>query len=192
MGSEKWLCCPASAGIFFIKNELVEKFEPSYRFYNQVEEAFTGDPPWVFPESDNITSYDKPLYRTADKFYRGCVAESALWGFHAALDYFNALGGKRREERVLNLSGYLIEGLMDLSLKVNTPREPSNRGGLVSFTTGKHALDVESHRVLNEESIVTALRYQKGVGGIRVSTHFFNTEEEIDRLLKIQKKVLKD
>jgi len=190
VGSGKWLCCPPLIGIFYIRKDLIDRLEPTYRFYNQVEEAFRGLPPWEHPSSDNIASYDKTLLRTADKFYRGCVDESAIWGFHAALEYFNELGGRQREERVLKLSGYLIDGLRELGVKVNTPLEPKERGGLVTYDTGSHELNKESHRKLKNESVIVALRYSGGVGGIRVSTNFFNTEEDIDRLLEIQKSLL--
>jgi selenocysteine lyase/cysteine desulfurase len=191
VGSGKWLCCPPMNGIFYIRKDLIDRFEPSYRFYNQVEEAFRDQPPWAHPSSDNIASYDKPLLSTADKFYRGCVDESAAWGFHAALEYFNELGGRQREERVLKLSGYLIDGLRELGVKINTPLEPKDRGGLVTYNTGSHELNEESHRKLQDESIIVALRYSGGVGGVRVSTNFFNTEEDIDRLLEVQKRLLK-
>ena len=190
VGSEKWLCSPAFAGIFYIKKDLIEKFEPNYRFYNQVEEAFINEPPWVHPDSDNIASYDKSLYPDADKFYRGCVAESAVWGFNASLEYFNKIGGATREERVLENSGYLIDGLREMGLTVNTPLEPEDRGGLVTYTTGRHEVDVKSYQALIENSIIVALRYQSGVGGIRVSTHFFNTKKDIDHLLTVQKRML--
>jgi selenocysteine lyase/cysteine desulfurase len=95
-----------------------------------------------------------------------------------------------REKRVLRLSGYLIDRLRELGLNVNTPLEPTERGGLVSYTTGRHEQDVNSYQALRDESIIVALRYQKGVGGIRVSTHFFNTEEDIDRLIEAQKRML--
>ncbi len=187
VGSEKWLCSPAFAGIFYIRKGLIDEFEPTYRFYSQVEEAFSIEPPWVHPDSDNISSYVKPLYPTADKYYRGCVAESALWGFNAAMEYFNGLGGANREARVLKISGYLIDRLRELGLKVNTPLEPEERGGLVTYTTGRHELNVKSYQTMKDESIIVALRYQRGIGGIRVSTNFFNTEEDVDRLIEVQK-----
>jgi selenocysteine lyase/cysteine desulfurase len=190
VGSEKWMCSPAFAGIFYIRKGLIDELEPTYRFYNQVEEAFSIEPPWVHPDSDNIASYDKPLYPTADKYYRGCVAESALWGFNAAMEYFNGLGGANREEKVLELSGYLIDRLRELRLKVNTPLEPKKRGGLVTYTTGRHELNVKSYQTMRDESIIVALRYQRGIGGIRVSTNFFNTEEDFDRLIEVQKRML--
>ena len=190
VGSEKWLCCPSFAGLFYIRRELIDAFEPVYRFYSNVDEAFRHGAPWERPEHDNITDYDKPLVPSAEKFYRGCVSEDAVWGFHAALSYFNDLGLEQIERRVRHLSGYLIDGLLGLGLKVNTPLEPEDRAGLVSYNTGKHKLNVESYRALRGKGIIVSLRYQQGIGGIRVATHFFNTEEEIDRLLKVQKELL--
>ena len=190
VGSEKWMCSPAFAGIFYIRKDLIDELEPTYRFYNQVEESFNIEPPWVHPDSDNIASYDKPLYPNADKYYRGCVAESAVWGFNASMEYFNGLGGANREERVLKISGYLIDQLRELGVKVNTPLEPTERGGLVTYTTGRHELNVKSYQTMKDESIIVALRYQRGIGGIRVSTNFFNTEEDVDRLIEVQKGLL--
>jgi cysteine desulfurase/selenocysteine lyase len=191
VGSEKWLCCPSFAGAFYIRKGLIDELEPTYRYYGKVEEAFRGGAPWSRPEHDNIADYEKPLGPTAEKFNRGCVAEDAIWGFHAALSYFNELGPENIEKRVRKLSGYLIDGLRELGVKVNTPLEPSERGGLVTYNTGKHELNVTSYNTLGQKGIHTALRYQQGVGGIRVSTHLFNTEEEIDRLLKVQRGLLK-
>lgn len=190
VGSEKWLCSPAFAGIFYIRKDLIDELEPTYRFYSQVEEAFGVEPPWGDPEADNIATYDKPLFPNADKYYRGCVAEGALWGFNASMEYFNELGGSNREERVLKMSGYLIDRLREQGVKVNTPLEPEERGGLVTYNTGRHELNVKIHRALLKKGVIVALRYQTGVGGIRVSTNFFNTEEDVDRLIEIQKKML--
>ena len=190
VGSGKWLCCTPQNAIFYIRRDLIDRFEPAYRFYSCVEEAFRDGAPWAKPAHDNVADYEKPLYGNADKFYTGCVDEAAVWGFHASLSYFNELGEKEREKRVRKLSGHLIDGLRNLGVTVNTPLEPEERGGLVTYNTGRHETNVESHRRLRDEGIITALRYQMGVGGIRVSTHFFNTEEDIDRLLAAQKKIL--
>ncbi len=190
VGSEKWLCCPAMNGIFYVRKELIGEYEPDYRLYEGVEEAFRGGAPWVRPGHDNIGDYDKPLVGTAEKFSRGTVSGDAVWGFHAALKYFNGLGLGNIQERTRGLSGYLIEGLRDLGVRVNTPLEPGERAGLVTYTTGRHELNLESFRALQEAGIVVALRYAGGVGGIRVSTHFFNTEGEVDRLLGVQERVL--
>jgi len=189
-GSEKWLCCPSFAGVLYIRKDLIDEFEPTYRLYSKVEGAFREGAPWERPEHDNIADYDKPLVWGAEKFYRGCVSGDAVWGFNAALAYFNELGPESIGKRVRRLSGYLIDGLRELGVRVNTPLEPEERAGLVTYNTERHELNLRSYRALLGSGIVVALRYQQGVGGIRVSTHFFNTEEEIDRLLKVQKRLL--
>jgi len=190
-GCEKWLCCPLFAGIFYVKKSLIDRFESTYRFYGSVGGAFIKGAPWEKPEHDNILDYDKPLTGTAEKFNRGNVSDEAVWGFNASLEYFNEIGVKNVESRVRRLSGYLIDGLRELHLKVHTPLEPEERAGLVTYTTGRYELDVESFKALNDSGVIVALRYAAGIGGVRVSTHFFNTEDEIDRLLKIQKTKIK-
>ena len=190
-GAAKWLCCHTGAGIFYIREDLIGAFEPTYQYYGNVEEAFKHGAPWEREEHDNIRDYDKPLVEDARKFERGTVTQADLWGLHAALRYFNRLGLREIERRVKRLSGYLIEGLRDLGCRVNTPLEPERRAGLVTYHTGRHELNRRSVEVLNKRNVVVSLRYTGGVGGVRVSPHFYNTEEEIDQLLRIQKELLK-
>jgi cysteine desulfurase/selenocysteine lyase len=189
-GSEKWMCCPAMTGVFYIREGIWADFEPSYRYYGNVEEAFASGAPWEKPDHDNHASYLKPLYRDARKHYRGCVSEEFHWGYHAALEYFNEIGSASIEKRTADLSQYLIEGLKEQPVKVNTPEEPCERGALVTYNTGSFAKNQQIYDTLKKEGIVVAHRYAAGVGGLRVSCHFFNTYEEIDRLLALQKKLL--
>lgn len=189
-GSEKWMCCPAMTGVFYIREGLWDDFDPSYRFYGNVEEAFASGAPWEKPDHDNHASYLKPLYRDARKHYRGCVSEEFYWGYHAALSYFNELGMDNIEDRNMKLSQYLIDGLKEQPVNVNTPEEPSQRGALVTYNTGSFEKNQRIYDELRKEGIIIAHRYAAGVGGIRVSCHFFNTFDEIDRLLEIQKRVL--
>ena len=190
-GTGKWLCCPTTSGIFYIRGDLADEFDPEYRYYGHVEEAFREGAPWVRPPHDNIENYDKPLVKGAEKFDRGCVGEDALWGLHAALKYFNGLGIENIQRRDRRLSGYLMDGLLDLGCEVYTPQEPERRGGLVSYSAGSHELNKKIHDALTARNVLVFLRYSGGIGGIRAATHFFNTEEEIDRLLSIQKKLMK-
>jgi cysteine desulfurase/selenocysteine lyase len=73
---------------------------------------------------------------------------------------------------------------------LNTPEEPCERGALVTYDTGSFAKNQQIYDALKKEGIVVSHRYAAGVGGLRVSCHFFNTYEEIDHLLALQKKLL--
>ena len=90
---------------------------------------------------------------------------------------------------------------MDIGCKLNTPIEEERyRSGLHNYTTGSYKTDYVSFRDLNSFGVNVSLRYSGAdkewkegmhhIGGIRVSTHFFNTEEDIDKLLMLQKKLL--
>ena len=189
-GSEKWLCCPAMTGILYVRHELQSQFEPTYRNYGNVEEAFRNGSPWEKPGHDNISSYNHPLYPDARKYYQGLVSEESTWGFHACLSYFNELGAARIENKNMRLSQHLIDGLKEHPVKVNTPEEPDKRGALVTYDTGSYQKNQELYETLRNEGFVVAHRYAAGVGGIRVSCHFFNTYEEIDGLLAAQRRAL--
>jgi cysteine desulfurase/selenocysteine lyase len=190
-GSGKWLCCPTSSGIFYIRKDHIDEFDPAYRLYGHVEEAFRDGASWVRPPHDNIATYDKPLVATAAKFDRGCVGRADLWGLHAALKYFNDLGIGNIERRNRRLSGYLIDGLVDQGCNVLTPKEPERRAGLVAYSAGSPEVDKRINDGLEARNVLVYLRYSGGVGGIRAATHFFNTEVEIDKLLSLQKKLMK-
>lgn len=189
-GSEKWLCCPSMTGVLYVKRSLHDQFEPTYRNYGNVEEAFKSGAPWEKPGHDNIASYSHPLYRDARKYNQGLVSEEFTWGFHACLSYFNELGPKNIEKKNMRLSQHLIDGLKEHPVKVNTPDEPSKRGALVTYNTGTYEKNQKLYEAIRKQGIVVAHRYAAGVGGIRVSCHLFNTEQEVDALLAAQKKAL--
>lgn len=187
-GGEKWMCSAGRAAALYVNPRHVEAYEPSYRFYWRVYEDFQWSyAPWDKPIHDNVESWNGPLVKTAERFDPGCVGEDALCGFHASLSYFNDLGIDEIEKRVLKLGKYLIEGLNDLGLKVNTPLAAEKRAGIVTYMTDSYEKNKESYKALNDSGLVVAHRYTGGVGGIRVSPHFFNTKEEINRVLEVQK-----
>jgi selenocysteine lyase/cysteine desulfurase len=191
-GGEKWLCSSGRAATLYVKPELVERYEPSYRFYWRVYPGFKWtDAPWDKPIHDNIESWSGELVKTAERFDPGCVAEDALCGFHASLQYFNRLGVNEIADRVLGFSGYLINGLLELGVKVNTPHEAERRAGIVTYTLSSYAENVESYESLKKTGFNVAHRYTGGVGGIRVSPHFFNTVEELDSFLETQGRLLR-
>ena len=80
------------------------------------------------------------------------------------------------EERILALTDYLIERVKEAGWKLQTPEEKSCRSGIVNFLIDRPAERVEQ---LAKKRIIVSAR----ANGIRVSPHFYNTKEEIDRLV---------
>ena len=57
------------------------------------------------------------------------------------------------------------------------------RSGIVTFTLGQGAArDTACLRRLLDRGILISQRYTAGVGGLRVSVHFFNNEDDVRQL----------
>jgi selenocysteine lyase/cysteine desulfurase len=93
-------------------------------------------------------------------------------------------GTENIKRRIIKLTDRLICSVKDLELKLQTPEERQCRSGIVNFKIGKADKVTDK---LNRKGIVVSARAH----GIRVSPHFYNTEEEIDKLTEEIKK-LKD
>jgi selenocysteine lyase/cysteine desulfurase len=86
---------------------------------------------------------------------------------------------------VLGLGDRAAAGLLALGLEVVTPLEPPHRSGLTVFRAGRSPEDDLALRdYLLAHDIAVSVRYTSGIGGIRVSTHVYNNEGDVDRLLE--------
>jgi selenocysteine lyase/cysteine desulfurase len=115
-------------------------------------------------------------------------------GLACYLEWLNELGKENIQKRVLRLGGYLIDGLLNIDCKVNTPTDPKQRHGLINYTTGSYGNDFKCYQAMETRvpKPITGptIRYQGGVGGIRVCTHFYNTEEDIEKFIDFQKDLM--
>lgn len=197
-GSYKWQLGPPEAGIFYVRKDLCETLEPAYWSYINVDKGPKVEGMARFPfgaeNHDPISSYDYPFFKTAQRFDMGTTATDELWAWHAVLKWHNELGKKETDRRVFDLGGYLIEKLLDKGIGVQTPQDPepdalnTYRHGLIMYTTGKYDLDQKTVREmpkrLQRPVRGPTMKYQGGFGGVRVSPHFYNTEEELDTFVE--------
>lgn len=96
-------------------------------------------------------------------------------GFSESLRIFLEVGKERVVGRVRELTDHLIDALEKKGLAIATPRQP--RAGIVSFRP--EGDPEEYYRRLRDAGVLVSLRE----GLIRVSPHFFNTAEEVERVL---------
>jgi selenocysteine lyase/cysteine desulfurase len=66
---------------------------------------------------------------------------------------------------------------------VVTPRAPANRSGIVTFSVGSAEENVRLMKRLQEQRILVSVRYTSHVGGVRVSCHYYNSADDVDKLL---------
>ena len=166
----KWLLSPPGAGYLYVKEELIEKFEPPFVGWRSVKEE-------VFETLDFWDIWSLRLSETASRFEVGSPSFISLVGANEALKMLLSIGIEIIEERIIKLTDYLIEAVKSLGLKLQTPEERQYRSGIVNFKIDKAQ---EMTKKLKERGIVVSARAH----GIRVSPHFYNTKEEIDKLVE--------
>ncbi|MDH7478296.1 MAG: aminotransferase class V-fold PLP-dependent enzyme [Candidatus Bathyarchaeota archaeon] len=170
----KWLLSPPGAGYLYVKEELIEKFEPPFVGWASVK-------PEVFETIDFWDIWSLRLSETANRFEIGSPSFISFVGATEALKLLLNFGIENIEKRIFKLTDYLMESIKNLGLEFFTPEERQYRSGIVLFKIHKPQ---ELVAKLRQKGIVVSARAH----GIRVSPHFYNTENEIDRLIEEIKK----
>ncbi len=166
----KWLLSPLGAGYLYVKEKLIEKFEPPFVGWASVKQE-------VFETIDFWDIWNLKLSETASRFEVGSPSLISLIGAKEALKMFLNIGIENVERRILKLTDHLIAAVKNLGLKLQTPEEPQCRSGIVNFKIDKAQEVAEK---LSHKGIIISARAH----GLRVSPHFYNTETEIDKLIE--------
>jgi selenocysteine lyase/cysteine desulfurase len=164
----KWLLSPPGAGYFYVREELIQKFEPPFTGWASVKQE-------IFNTTDFWDIWKLELSETATRFEVGSPSYISLVGAREALKLLLSVGISNIERRILGLTDHLIDSIRDMNLDLQTPEEKACRSGIVNFR-------VENPRQVAEELGRKGIIVSARSNGIRVSPHFYNTEEEIDAL----------
>jgi selenocysteine lyase/cysteine desulfurase len=182
-GGHKWLNSPYGCGFLYIQREATPRLNPSLAGYLSVESPSGGwgeyfQTPSILPTGDfHYTPQARRYEHGGTANYPGAV------GLAASLQLIEDLGPAKIAEHIYALTDRLIAGLDTLGLEVITPRARGNRSGIVTFSVGNADANVHLMNQLLAAKILVSVRYTANVGGIRVSCHFYNSEEDIDALL---------
>ena len=166
----KWLLSPPGAAYLYVKEELVGKFEPPFAGWASVKEE-------VFNTVDFYDIWKLELSDTATRFEVGSPSSLSFVGAKQAIRMLLDFGIDNIEKRVLKLTNILLQSVKDFGLKLQTPESEKCRSGIVNFKTENPQQMV---KMLGDEGIVISAR----ANGLRVSPHFYNTEEEISKLME--------
>ncbi len=184
-GGHKWLNAPFGCGVLYVARKNVEALQPPMYGYLALEEPDGG---WgAYFQTPDITPFREWHFQnTAKKFeIAGTSNYPGAAGLGASLAQINELGIEEIYRHIQRLTRRLHEELRKLGASVVSAAEPdSARSGITVFNVFS---TVEENRALMQallnERIFVAMRYTATIGGIRVSTHFFNNDDDIDRLV---------
>jgi len=122
------------------------------------------------------------LLRSARRYEFGTFNLQPLLAFEKALDFIKAIGIENIQQRLFELTDYLIQGLKNLKVTIVSPvARREERSAIVCFTLGDR--NKAFVKKCADEGIFITLRN----GNIRVSVNIFNNYADIDRLLEALK-----
>ena len=156
----KWLLGPEGVGIFYCRKELAAKLNPPLIGWKSVQNEFDFDHPEFKLKTDAL------------RFEEGSMNLLGIFGLGAAIDLLHEVGISNIESRVLTLGELFIREAEKRGFAILTPKAREERGGIVTFS-GKFD-PMKMRDALREKRIMVNVRG----GGLRVSPHFYNTEEE--------------
>lgn len=190
-GGHKWLNAPFGCGLLYVRRSTLPRLRmPSWGYLGL-------DPPeggwgryFATPESTPVRLYDFPT-TTKSLEINGTANYPGAVGLGASLELVNALGIEAIERHVLGLTDRLHEELPRLGVRVVTRPEREARSGITTFEVSDDRTENDAFlQALLDERLYVAMRYTSGVGGIRVSTHFYNDHDDLDRLLQVMARLL--
>ncbi|HXF56131.1 MAG TPA: aminotransferase class V-fold PLP-dependent enzyme [Actinomycetota bacterium] len=171
-GVLKWLCGGPGLAFLYARRELLPRLEPLVTGWFATRDPFAFDLQHL------------EYHPSARRLEHGTPAAPSCFVAQGGLDVVTRVGVEAIRARQQDLVDYVVERADRAGLEVRTPRDRAARGGLVNLQVGPDAEKV-CHALL-ERDVCTDWRGD----GLRVSPHFFNTEEDVDRLFEALGQVL--
>ena len=165
--SHKWMLAPKGSGLLYIRREVQDRVHPVFLY-----SGYGG-------------------YSASS----GTRDVAGILGHGVAMEFHNLLGRDRVEARCRELSARLREHLQrSPRVRILTPAQPELSAGILTFSVDGLSAGLLARRLLEEHDM--AVKVAQGTyafvpdpdaagesyNALRVSTHIYNDEAEVDRL----------
>ncbi len=191
-GGHKWLNAPMGTGFMYVSDRVLNELEPRSWGYLALETPEGG---WgeYFTTPSITPDRDYKLVDSAKQFEIGGTGNyPGALALNKSVELVNSIGIDAAADRIWTLGERLIDGLRGLNVHLETSFDRDHRAGIISFTLGSRDRDAACVNFLLDRRIWVGQRYTSNSGGVRVSVHYFNTEDDIDQLLESTTAFLND
>ncbi len=159
----KWMLSVEGLGGFYISKDALDDIHPAVVGWDSVI------------DSNDYGNYNFTLKPDATRFEEGSANIVGIYAFGAALALLEEEGIDNIERRVLHLGDHIIGHLQLRRLKILSSTEPGERSGIVCFAGDMDYKKLAEY--FRKQHIIVSVRDSF----VRLSPHFYNTEEDIDR-----------
>ncbi len=166
--SHKWLCAPEGCGFLYLSDEARNRVTPILTGWISVET------PWDFEDRE------QPWRSDALAWESGTGCSSLFYGLEQSLKLLNDTGLDKIDGYLEGLTDHLCEMLAGKDYDILSSRAPGEKSAIVcvKHRGGIHCSDIAKN--LREANIIVSPRNDR----LRIAPHFFNNEEDIERLVE--------
>jgi kynureninase len=163
-GCLKWLCGGPGTGFLYARPDLLASTAP----------RVTG---WAAHRDPFCFAGELEYRDDALRLMNGTPSIPAFYAARPGLEIVREVGVERIRARSMRMTAHLMRRIDELGFSFNASRDPGRVAGTV-------ALDVPDARFVSRTQTRRGyLVDYRPRAGIRISPHFYNTFEELDRLL---------
>ncbi len=164
-GTQKWLLGLQGMAFIYVSEELQNEMRTVPVGWLSVENA------WDFLD------YKLDLKKNANRYQIGTLNSAGVYALHSSLELFRGFGFINIEKTVLENTKYFISEIDKTGFNpLLTGLSNENLSGITSFKSDEAD---NIFKYLSERNIILAVRE----GIVRLSPHFYNTKEEIDKVV---------
>lgn len=174
-GSIKWLCGGPSCGYLYVRPDLIETFKP----------RLTG---WIAHANPFAFSHKGMQYdSTVRRFAQGTPNIPSLYSVLPGLKIIEEVGLETIQRESRRRTQRIVEFAKEQGWRLHSPEDVNQRGGSVMIEVDN--LNPDTNPDLDQFVSKLAERRvfvdsRPGVG-LRISPHFFNTDDEIEEALDV-------
>ncbi|MCX8010372.1 MAG: aminotransferase class V-fold PLP-dependent enzyme [Ignavibacteria bacterium] len=166
-GFQKWLLALEGCAFVYVSEELQDKINQKYVGWMSVKDAW------------NFLDYNLILEDSARRYETSAVNIASIYAVNSSLKFLLGIGINEVEKEVIDNTKFLLSKLQKFNFNpLYIPSEDSEIAGIVSI---KHPDSIKLNELLNQNKIQCAVRQ----GCLRISPHFYNTKEELEKLIQI-------
>lgn len=171
-GVLKWMCGGPGGVFLYARPDYLKTIHPKLTGWMAHQRPF------------DFEVADIDFREDAFRFLNGTPAIPSLYANRPGIEIIAKVGVENIRRKSMRQTARLIELAEDAGFEVNSPRRPDERGGTVTVNP-PHAYEIS--RELLARDILIDYRPQ---AGIRISPHFYNTDDEVRQVIEAIQDIL--
>jgi len=171
--AHKWMLGPLAIGIVYVRKECFDLCRPT----------LLGS--WNVKAPGFVAQEEIEFHPTAQRYEPGAMNVMGIFGMKAAIDLLLAIGIPRVAARILTITSRLAYGLQEMGFTPLGPTSGPSGSGIVTVSRPGTDMEALFERLTAANIVCSSRQDRQGSHYIRFSPHFYNTEAEVDQVLKV-------